>query len=154
MYKLHHQTPAVGLTGRCLDWIMFIPRHAFLSRIDLTFLLSTKLQSSRHLKSPRHTHRRTFPRIGIEVPPDEMIAILTGVTLHKSTSLVAFLYRCKGTTLSSGIGLKTKIISRFQHQRYQLRIIQRYSRNFFHSKKLRPKAHLRNNTQDACESWA
>ena len=36
--------------------------------------------------------------------------------------------------LISSIGLRTKIISRFQLQRYQLRIIQRYSRNFLDSK--------------------
>ena len=36
---------------------------------------------------------------GIEVPPYEIIAVLTGASLNKFKSLVAFLYRCKGTTL-------------------------------------------------------
>lgn len=51
------------------------------------------------MKSSRQTLRRTLPRKGIEVPPYEIIAVLTGATLNKFKSLVAFLYRCKGTTL-------------------------------------------------------
>ena len=56
-----------------------------------------------------------------------------GVALRKSKYLVAFLHR-DNIALSSFVCLKTKIISKFQLQRYQLRIILGYCRNFFHTK--------------------
>ena len=48
--------------------IIFIPRQAFLPSIGRTLSLSSRLQSRRHLKSPRQTLKQTLPRIGIDVP--------------------------------------------------------------------------------------
>ena len=64
--------------------------EAFKPSVGLTLLLSTRLQSRRNLKSPRQTLRRTPQRIEIDVPPYEIIAVLTGATLSRLKSLVGF----------------------------------------------------------------
>ena len=64
--------------------------EAFKPSVGLTLLLSTRLQSRRNLKSPRQTLRRTLQRIEIDVPPYEIIAVLTGATLSRLKSLVGF----------------------------------------------------------------